>query len=117
MTPETYRLIHVFGVVVLFLGLGGVLATVAPGQKPSRMFLILHGVGALAVLVAGIGFAHKSGLGMPVWVWAKIGGWLVLGAIPTLVGRGLLPKSMALLLVLAIAGGAAWLGVAPQKPF
>lgn len=117
MTPETYRLIHVLGLIVLLLGLGGVLATAGPGQKPNRVFLMLHGLGALAVLVGGIGFAHKSGLGMPAWVWTKLGGWLVLGAMPTLVGRGLMPRGAALIVVLAIGAAAAWLGVAVTKPF
>jgi len=118
MTPENYKLLHVLGVLLMFLGLGGVLATGGKeGAKASRVYLILHGVGALAALVAGIGFAHKSNFGFPTWVIAKIAAWLVLGLMPLLVSRGILPRTIALVLVLGLGAFAAWVGVSQPKPF
>ena len=116
MTPETYRLLHVVGVLLLFLGLGGVLcSTGRDGGKTPPVFLALHGIGLLTMLVAGIGFAHKSGLGWPNWVLAKIACWVVLGAVPVLVRRGVLPRMVALLVAVGLGATAAWL--AQAKPF
>ena len=116
MSPELYKLLHVVGVLLLFLGLGGVLAAGGKdGGKPPAVFLALHGVGLLVMLVAGIGFAHKSGLGWPNWMFAKMGCWLLLGALPTLVRRGVLPRAVALLFVIALGAAAVWLVQA--KPF
>jgi hypothetical protein len=113
MDPNTYRLLHVVGVLVVFLGLGGMLAA-EPGKAP-KLFGMLHGVGLLVMLVAGIGFAHKSGLGWPHWMIAKIGCWLLVGAVPTLVKRGMLTRLLGLLLALGLGGVAVWL--AQAKPF
>lgn len=116
MSPEIYRLLHVVGVLMLFLGLGGVLATGGKdGGKPAAVFLALHGVGLLVMLVAGIGFAHKSALGWPNWLIAKIGCWLLLGAVPILVRRGVLPRLLAVVLTLAIGAAAIWL--VQMRPF
>jgi hypothetical protein len=117
MTPEIYRLLHVVGALLLFLGLGGVLSH-EPGKAP-KLSSALHGLGLLLLVVAGVGVMHKSTpkLDWQPWVFAKIGGWVLLGAMPVLVKRGMLPRAFALLLVLAIGAGAAWLGLADPKPF
>jgi hypothetical protein len=117
MTAEIYRLLHVVGVLVLFLGLGGLLAS-EPGKTP-KLSAALHGLGLLVMIVAGIGLMHRSSpaIGWENWVFAKIGLWLLLGALPTLVKKGVLPRLFALLLVLAIGAGGAWLGLVQPKPF
>ena len=112
MSPELYRVLHVVGVLFLFLGLGGMFAS-EPG-KGSKLFPALHGIGLLVMLVAGIGFAHKSGLGWPAWLLAKIACWVVVAATPTLVKRGVLPRALGILLVIAVGGAAVWL--AQAKP-
>jgi hypothetical protein len=115
MTPDIYRLIHVTGVLCLFLGLGGILGAGGGDAKVAKLFPVLHGVGLAAMLVAGIGFAHRSELGWPNWMLAKIACWVVIAAAPTLVRRGVLPRFLALLLVLCVGAAAAWL--ARAKPF
>jgi hypothetical protein len=84
MSPELYRLLHVTGALMLFLGLGGMLAS-EPG-KGSKIYGMLHGIGWLVMLVCGIGFAHKTQLGWPNWMIAKVGILVLLGALPFLVG-------------------------------
>lgn len=113
MEAHTYQLFHVVGALVVFVGLGGMLAA-EPG-KASKFYAALHGIGLLAMLVAGIGFAHKSGLGWPNWMIAKIGCWLLVGAVPALVKRGVLTRLLGLVLALGIGGVAVWL--AQAKPF
>lgn len=116
MTPELYKLIHVVGVLFLFAGLGGVLATSGKeGGKPSGLYMAMHGIGLLAMLVAGIGFVHKSGLAWQNWLSAKAGAWLLLAALPFLIRRGIVPRPLGLLLALALGAGAVYL--AQVKPF
>lgn len=118
MSPETYKLIHVVGTLLLFLGLGGVLASAGkPGGSPSPLFLAMHGLGLVAVLVAGIGFAHKSHLGWPAWMIAKIAAWVILAVLPTLVRRGIVSRVVGVLFVVALGAGAAWIGLTNPKPF
>ncbi len=116
MTPETYRLLHVVGVLLVCLGLGGVLATAGgDGGKAPKLFLMLHGVGLLVMLVCGIGYVHKKPLEWQNWLFAKIACWVLIGAIPFLVRRGVVPRVVAVVLVLGLGATAAWL--ARDKPF
>jgi hypothetical protein len=116
MPPETYRFLHVFGALLLFLGLGGVFTTGArQGDKPSTLYLALHGIGLLLMLIAGIGFAHKSGLGWPGWMIAKIGCWVLIAAMPVLLRRGILPRTAVLVITLGLGAAAIWL--VQTKPF
>jgi hypothetical protein len=116
MTPEVYRLIHVAGALFLFLGLGGILTAAGKeGGKPPAFFLAMHGVGLLAMLVAGIGFVHKTGLPWQNWLSAKVGLWILIGALPFLVRRGIVPRFLGIVLVLGVAVAAVW--IAQQKPF
>ena len=117
MSPDVYRLLHVVGVLLLFVGLGGVFAAGGKGnEKPSGLFLALHGVGLLVMLVAGIGTVHKDpAVDWGNWLYAKIGCWVLLAAMPILVRKGVLPRFAGLLLALALGAAAVWL--AQQKPF
>lgn len=110
MEAHYYRLIHVVGVLLVFVGLGGVLANAAKdGPKPSPIYYALHGIGLLALLVAGIGFVHKAGLPWANWMSVKVACWVVLGVAPILVRKGYLTRFLALLLVLAVGAGAVYL--------
>jgi hypothetical protein len=113
MSPEIYKLLHVVGALMLFIGLGGLLASEA-GKAP-RVFAVLHGVGLLVMLVAGIGFVHKKPLTWDNWLFAKIACWVLMGALPVLVKKGIVPRIGGVLLALAIGATAAWL--AQAKPF
>lgn len=110
MDPKYYQLIHVAGALFVFCGLGGMLA-----GKGGKLAGMLHGIGLVAMLVAGIGFAHKSGYGWPGWMIVKIGIWVLIGVLPFLVKRGVLGALGALVLALALGTTAVWL--AQHKPF
>src|SRR5687768_15778684 len=117
MSPEFYRLLHMGGLLLLFLGLGGIFATCGrEGAKPPKLFLAMHGIGLVVMVVSGIGRAHKLGYGWPTWMIAKIGCWVVIAALPTLVRRGMLPRLLAVVLAVALGCTAAWLASTP-KPF
>ena len=109
MSYETYKLLHVIGLIALFLGLGGILA----GGRKS--FLALHGLGLLIMLVAGFGMQAKGSLGFPGWMIAKLGVWVLIAVTPVAMKRGMLPAGLAVLLMFALGGAAAWLAL--TKPF
>jgi len=113
MSPEFYRVAHMVGVLMLFLGLGGMLAAVGrDGPRPPAIFPAMHGIGLLLMLVAGIGRAHRLDYGWPNWLLLKIGCWFVIALLPTLAKRGLLTRSVAVLLAIALGTVAFWLAVA-----
>ena len=88
MSLTFYKLMHILGILLVFLGLGGraVLAAQseprkAPGQK---LVGILHGAGLLIVLVGGFGMLAKLGLNGEElqglgWVLVKMVIWILLG--------------------------------------
>lgn len=117
MSPEIYRVLHAAGALLLFLSLGGVLLAAADA-KPSKLVMPLHGIALLLMLVAGFGVASKStdpAIEWGNWLYAKIGCWVFLAALPVLVRKGMVPRLLGLLLAIAAGGTAVWL--AETKPF
>lgn len=86
MPYEIYKSLHVLGLSLVVLSLGGILLHVINGgTKTSNTFrkgvMITHGVGLLLLLVAGFGMLAKLGIhGVPGWIGVKLAIWLVLGA-------------------------------------
>ena len=114
MTPEIYRVIHVTCALLLYLSLGAVVFG-PKDEKPSKLAMALHGVALLLMVVAGVGAVHKGGLEWGGWLYAKVGCWVFLGALPVLVRKGTVPRFFGLLLALGVGGAAAWLAI--TKPF
>ncbi|HXG31059.1 MAG TPA: hypothetical protein VNK81_05390 [Thermodesulfobacteriota bacterium] len=95
---EAYRVLHVFGVMLLLLSLGGYLTLAISGsERGRRLVAITHGVSLLIILVAGFGLLARLGFssmgGWPLWIWIKFSIWLVLALIVVLIRRvpGLAP--------------------------
>lgn len=86
MSYEFYKVLHVLGLSLVVLSLGGVIHHVINGgTKQSDAFrkgtMITHGVGLLLLVVAGFGMLAKLGIyAPPMWVVGKIAIWLALGA-------------------------------------
>lgn len=88
-----YQVLHLTGVILLFLGLG---AALMPSDAPKRNIgLRFHGAGLVLLLVAGFGLVAKYKFGFPWWVVAKLVLWLGFGAMPIIGKRGLLPVPVA----------------------
>ena len=106
---EIYKLLHLVGIFTLFSAFGGAIlreAPVAGSPDPTRKLLsMLHGVGLLLILVAGFGMLARLGLvtGLPGWIYAKLGVWLILGGWIVLAHKRKLNRTILL-------GGAVLLG-------
>lgn len=101
-----YKIVHILGIALALVSLGGLLVhALNGGQKHDnaarRLLIVMHGTGALFVLVGGfgllarIGFAHGSGF--PLWLWVKLALWATLAAIVILPYRA--PQAARPLLV------------------
>ncbi len=89
MSYEIYKVLHLLGILAIFTSLGGFAMLGIRGgpeseTKPLRKTLaIVHGLALVVVLVAGFGLMARKGMmssSMPLWIYLKIGIWLVLGA-------------------------------------
>ena len=110
MDPYLLKTLHLAGVFGLFTSLGATLLA-GSGKKGAS---ILHGISLLLILVIGFAMLKKPPMGQSWWM-IKLGLWLFIGAAPVLAKRKVLPSSVVLVLCLAAAVTAAWLGLA--KPF
>lgn len=95
MSYEFYKVLHVVGIMLLFLSLGAVTLHAANGgtreQNPSRKVVAsLHGTGMLLLIIAGFGMLARiqsMAAGIPHFVYPKLLVWLLLGAAPAIVAR------------------------------
>lgn len=83
-----YRLVHILGVLVLFLALGGISihaanSTGEAARRLRRLVMATHGIGLFIILLGGFGMLARLGItgGLPGWIWAKLTIWLILGGI------------------------------------
>ena len=116
LTYDTYKLLHLAGIIVLFLALGGVVVHAAAGgeRRHSARGLVMaaHGLGVFLVLLGGFGMLAKlEAGGIPAWLHPKLAIWLVLAGAVALPYRrpGLARPLLVLLPVLGAI--AAWIGI------
>jgi len=107
MSYTTYKIIHLIGVAIIAVGTGGLLA----GGNNRKTFAIFQGIGLLVMLVSGFGILAKLGLGFPHFAIAKVVLWVVIGMLPMMFRKLQLPLFVSILVLLALVGVMAWLGV------
>jgi hypothetical protein len=84
-----YRMVHIFGILLLFLALGGLALHAANGgtkatNRARGLVAATHGIALFIILLGGFGMLARIGIahtGFPGWVWAKFGIWVVMGAL------------------------------------
>jgi hypothetical protein len=86
LSYETYKLIHLVGVIFLFVSLGGYMSLSSNRTPVSRKLIAFtHGISVIVILVAGFGLLARLGFGAfqgwPFWVWVKFVIWLILAVI------------------------------------
>ncbi len=101
------KTLHLAGAFGLLAALG---AICLGGSRKAGS--ILHGISLVLILLVGFAMLKKPPMDHYWWM-AKLVLWLVLGATPAIAKRG--SKTVALVIALACATGAAFLGLA--KPF
>lgn len=117
-----YKVIHLSGILMVFIALGGVATHFINGGTKSHAWrkplAITHGIGLLISLVGGFGLLARLGIahdGFPGWVWAKLGIWIVFAAmIGVLIRRPTLAKSLWWVMILL---GVLATYLAGHKPF
>jgi hypothetical protein len=86
MPYGVYKIIHLTGIIMTFLALGGAAlhGMNGGGENKSRKFAsAMHGIGLTLALVGGFGLLARLNMSFPWggWVFVKLGIWLVLGGI------------------------------------
>lgn len=121
MSYEIYKILHVTGLLMLFVGLAGLVGMKMNGTELSprgrRLFFLFHGVGLLVMFVAGFGLLARMGFmtQIPNWAFAKMAIWLILGGGVALAKRRGQVGGPLLILFVGLGMTAAWLAIA--KPF
>lgn len=121
LSLQVYKIVHIFGVMLLFTALGGLaMHAINGGDKASnagrKLVAISQGVALLLIVVGGFGMLARLQLGgIPGWLWAKIGIWVVLGGLVAVPYRK--PELARPLWIAAPLVGALAAGIAIYKPF
>ena len=121
-----YKNIHLIGVFMVVMALGGLTLHHINGGSQEHSWrkpvAITHGVGLLLMLISGFGMLARLGIdwSWPGWVIGKILIWIIFGALIAVISRtGLRPASTLakpLWWVTIVLGGlAAYLAI--NKPF
>ncbi len=77
MPYQIYTALHIFGIGVLIVSLGGMSVHAIltdKSQSLRRPFLILHGAGLFLIVLGGFGMLAKSGIGWPLPLWIIFSG-------------------------------------------
>lgn len=121
MTYEFYKVLHLLGIFLILVPLGGVAMHVMNGgtkESNSRGRAIagmLHGFGLVIVFVAGFGLLAKLEIGFPPWVIVKLVLWLVFGVYTMFLYRKPSHARLLLLLIPILATLSGYLAI--YKPF
>lgn len=118
MSYAFYNLLHILGIVLVFMALGGYAFHGANGgtkedNKARGLLAGTHGVGMLLILVAGFGMLAKidAMASIPAWVYPKLLIWVVLGAAPALLNRKPEQGKVLWFVLFLLGGTAAYLGI------
>jgi len=120
MNVEVYRIIHLIGLVLLILGLGGVVLLrdeLKKGLKTgtAKCLGAFHGIGLLLMLLGGFGMIAKLQYGFPGWIIAKLVIWLILGGWLVVGKKGSLSPPLYWAVILLLCTAAFYL--VSYKPF
>jgi NAD/NADP transhydrogenase beta subunit len=114
MSLQVYHFLHIIGLILVFVGFGGLLSS-----ERAKSAMMWHGIGLLISLVSGFGmvakYAKLAPEGSPSfytqpWVLAKIGLWLVLGFLPVLAKKRVFTPKVVVLFAMLTGVALAYLG-------
>lgn len=119
MTYQLYKLLHILGIVLVFMALGAQAFHGANGgtkdtNKVRGLVLGTHGLGMLLLLVAGFGALAKlqpMSAGLPGWLHPKMLIWVLIGAAPAVLNRKPEWGKIMWVVLPLLAAGAAYFGL------
>jgi len=118
---EVYKILHLWGIMLLFTSVGGlcILSMKARPQNSEagrKLAMSVHGIALVLILVTGFGLLARLGImtGWPLWVWLKLGIWVILGGVVVLIRR--MPQAAGLLFLVIPLLGAIAAFLAIYKP-
>ena len=122
LSYEVYKIVHLIGIFMIMISLGGVAAyAINGGDKANNVFRkglgITHGIGLVLVLVAGFGLLARIQIHWPWpgWVFVKAAIWLIFAVLSAVAYRmGNKGRSLWYMMILL---GAIAAYVAVLKPF
>ena len=115
MSPVVYHLIHIVGLILLFVGFGGLLSGDGKARPRAMMF---HGIGLVILFVAGFGLIAKLKIPFSTpFVIAKFVIFLLMGALPVLIKRKVLSTGAVVSIAVVLGFCAAYLGYTKALPF
>jgi hypothetical protein len=121
MTLHFYHILHLVGLICVFIGFGALLSS-----ESARHAMKWHGIGLLISLISGFGMLAKLSKALPAgaaspymstWVMIKFALWLVLGFLPVLVKRKILSARVVILLAAFSGAALAYLGYFKDTAF
>lgn len=86
MPFQFYTALHIFGIGLLIVSLGGISVHAILTDKSQalrRPLLVLHGVGLFLIVLSGFGMLAKLGIGwpLPFWITSKVLIWIIFGGL------------------------------------
>ena len=91
MSHQIYQILHILGILMVFLGYGALLGRALAGSdcpRLKKMGSITSGIGLLLILVAGFGLIAKLGYNYSeTWIWIKLAVWVALGGMIVAINR------------------------------
>lgn len=117
MPYEFYKVLHLVGIFMIIVSLGGLCLHVMNGgtreHHSRKLVAILHGIGMFVALVGGFGLLARLGLARewPLWATAKLIIWLILGGLPAFIYRKPQLAKLFWASIIAFAGLAAYFAI------
>lgn len=91
MPPYIYHILHLTGIIMLFLGYGALLGRSLAGSddaKVKKLGSITSGIGLLLIFIAGFGLISKMGYSFTTpWILVKLVIWIALGGLIAFINR------------------------------
>ena len=118
MSAYFYKVLHLIGILMLFLSIGGSIIRSAIDQRSERLekfILMNHGIALIIIAIAGFGLLAKLGMIFTGWVVIKIVIWICMGALILPIKKMPQHKIVLWYTALALGGIAAFMAI--YKPF
>jgi hypothetical protein len=94
LTLAFYKVLHIFGVILMFAALGALVYRALSGDTNEggrKLAGMSHGIALVLILITGFGALAKLGFGgdsgFPLWLIGKLVLWLLFGGVLVLIRK------------------------------